>query len=87
MAKKRLTKQKSEAIRQLLDRWYMSYNRIGYEGPVEVFGMPLSQINTRRVADLWIDNIKEAYEQDELFDEDLKEDIEYVEELYNNTID
>ncbi len=87
MSKKRLTKSKSEAIRRLLDRWYISYDHIAYEGPSEIFGIPLSRINTRVVTDLWIANIKESQAINDSFDEDIKEKIEYAEELYNDTID
>ena len=87
MSKKRLTKRKSEAIRRLLDRWYESYYLIGLEGPKEVFGIPLSRINTRVVTDLWIANIKENHERNDSFDEDIRMDVEYAEEQYNYTID
>ncbi len=87
MSKKRLTNRKSEAIRRLLDRWYISYHTIGYEGPKDVFGIPISKINTRVIADLWIANIKEGQAMYDSFDEDIREQIEYAEELYNDTID
>jgi hypothetical protein len=87
MARKRLTKRKSEAIRRLLDRWYESYYLIGLEGPIDIFGIPLSRINTRVITDLWIANIKENHERNDSFDEDIRMDVEYAEELYNYTVD
>ena len=84
---KRATKLKSEAKRRLLDRWYRSYDHLGYEGPLFIFGVPLSKINTRGVTDLWIANIKESGEINDAFDEEIREEIAWAEELYNDTID
>lgn len=87
MRKKRLTKTQSISTRTLLDRWYSSYDRIGYEGELSIWGMPLSTINMSVIRDIYIDNLKEAAEQGDWFPEELEEKIKDANEMYNDIID
>lgn len=87
MRKKRLTKTQSRLTRILLDRWYSSYDRIGYQGELSVWGMPLSRINMSVIRDIYIDNLKEAAEQWDWFPEELESQIKDANEMYNDIID
>lgn len=87
MRKKRLTKTQSRLTRILLDRWYSSYDRIGYRGELSVWGMPLSRINMSVIRDIYIDNLKEAAEQWDWFPEELESQIKDANEMYNDIID
>jgi hypothetical protein len=87
MSRKRLTKRRSDAMRRLLDQWYISYERIGAMGRLEIWGVPLSQINMEAIRDLYIENIKSSAEIGDWFQEDLDEAIREAEELYQKTLD
>ena len=87
MKRKRLTKRRADAMRRLLDKWYLSYERIGSMGRLEVWGAPLSQINMDVIRDAYIENIKAEAEIQDWFQEDLDEAIADAEKLYQDTLD
>ena len=74
-------------MRRLLDQWYISYDKIGEMGRLEIWGVPLSQINMAAIRDLYIENIKSAAEIGDWFKEDLDEAIADADELYQKTLD
>ena len=87
MSRKRLTKRRSDDMRRLLDKWYVSYERIGAMGRLEIWGMPLSQINMEAIRNLYIENIKAASEIQDWFPEDRDAEIADAEKLYQDTLD